>query len=305
MFLQELLCNFLLFFMHASSTLPLLAICALLLYRKNLQAPWFSLGKLLVSISLVFALLGVIGVFAEPLLLYAKLHIQGLAPRIPGLFEDGIVPYTLCALCRCVGIIHLLLALRILNKTKCNAAWNNAHIGTCLLLTLSAFLFFISYVVQMWPSGAFPEGLTFSQILLLLVQQALHQYVAALAPAGICVLCLFCSGKLQRRAGIAEDHENSAVPFVRWASVWSCVGLLPGGLVILGHFFASLLQHIQQKGVFIYGQAFLVLTSLACFALLLFPRLGRLLWLRITAIIAYFLYMNLRLLIEVCAYGIL
>ena len=294
-FLLDFICNIFRFLMHASSTLPLLALCALLVCRRNLKRSWFAWGAFLVFIASLFSFLSVFGAFADPLLLYAKFYVQGLTPRIPDFCENGILPYTLCALFRCLGMILLLVTWVWLKMARSVHGEKN-FLFSCLCLTLASFLFFISYIVQQMPFGSYPEGLNFYQTLAILSQQALHQYIGAFAPAGICSLVVITGFKLMRHAGVDEDYAKDETFFVRWSSIWSVVGLIPSCLVILGRAFASLLQkNIFQDIPYLYWQTGIAWLSLACAILLLFPMFSRLQWLRTISILIYFLHFNLPL----------
>ncbi len=291
----EFILKQILFLTSSVYAVPVLLGFAISFYGINPQIIALDDIKKLASTSLFLSVGGMFTAFAEPAMVYYNLSIQGLAPRIPDFFEKGMLAYTTSALCHGVGIIPLLLFNVKLATLPQHTQSKKLTRSFFILLILSGFLFFISIVVRSWPLAQYPEGIDKGYLCMLLLQQALHQFIDSFTPAGICTLALHFFIHCRGKDSAIPTLQNSYHPiYVRRFCYLICiVGLAPQGLMALGritNFFLNV--HTPYQPVTALGQSFFLVCSLIFFCLLLVPRFTISRFWQCLAILGYFIFWN-------------
>ena len=228
----ELISNILHFLAQAASALPLFIVALLVLYKKD-SAVFFWLHRLLV-LCLLASVLGLLAKFSEPFLVYANMQAQGISPRVPSLFEDALKPYILTGIVWCVGMGTIYATLAISRSKR------QLLPGVIPMVLTSALLFFTTHVTVSWPFSGCPEGIGPFYMASLLLQQALHNYIAAFAPAGICALC-FLRFYNSKNCPTPQTDEISN-KLLRIGCIFTLVGIIPGCLVEWGRILAYIIN---------------------------------------------------------------
>lgn len=251
--------------------------------------------KKFVLTCLSFAFCGLLAVYTEPILLYINFYIQGLNPRVPNIFEKGVMAYTACAISHCIGLFFLLLLYVKINSLHQYKRNKKFFLILYLLLTLSTIFFFGSILLKSWPFAQLPEGICRWNLLTLLLQKSLHQYVNSLIPAGICTFLYSLYVLKQKHINCKNDDNNRchARKIFRFCNVCCILGIAPKSFVALGYLISCFINgNVVYYSTAMFGESFFLLCSLICFSVLLIPRLSESCSLQIFAVIVYLIVWN-------------
>lgn len=293
MILLEFFLKQLLFLASAAYTLPVIIGCAIPFCGTESHRIEPSTFKKLTFMSLLLSCLGIFTAFNDPVLLYTNMYLQGINPRFPNLFENGILAYTTCALCHCAGTITLIIFYFKLPSTLANEYNKKFPKIFVIFLIISSIIFFISMILQTWPFAGYPEGINYLYLLSLLGQQSLHRYIESFVSAGICTLAFswYLCNKIQVQS--SSKDRNFQIQVERFCYVTCIIGLVPQSLMALGNIVKALLhQNILHQQILSLCESCFLLCSLVCFIILLFPRFSKWRTWRYLAIGVYFTVWN-------------
>ena len=103
--------------------------------------------------------------------------------------------------------------------------WQPGQIGLRVALALLAALcFFVAQVLPSWPFSGLPQGLTMSDVVLVVLSTTVHEYFTAFAPAGSVALLVLALKSGSGSAGLSAEDEQRAA---RWCALWAMVGFIP------------------------------------------------------------------------------
>ena len=215
----------------AASAMPVIIALTLAAGRRG-NAGLSALGaRTLARCAAALALLGPLLATGSVLALLASLRgqehmLDGISPWMP-----AMLPYSTAVIAWIAGIACLLGYL-VVDKAAAQShspagqnRWQPGQIGLRVALALLAALcFFVAQVLPSWPFSGLPQGLTMSDVVLVVLSTTVHDYFTAFAPAGsvaLLVLALKCgSGS----AGLSAEDEQRAA---RWCALWAMVGFIP------------------------------------------------------------------------------
>ena len=186
-----------------------------------------TLARCAAGLALLGPLLAVGGVLA----LLASLRgtermLDGISPWMP-----AMLPYSTSVIAWFAGIACLLGYLAADSAAAQSQPpagqnrWQPGQIGLRVgLALLAALCFFIAQVLPNWPFSGLPQGLTMTDVVLVVLSTTVHDYFTAFAPAGSVALLVLALKTGTGSAGLAADDEQRAA---RWCALWAMVGFIP------------------------------------------------------------------------------
>ena len=146
-----------------------------------------TLARCAAALALLGPLLAVGSVLALLASLRGPAHmLDGISPWMP-----AMLPYSTSVVAWLAGIaclIGYLVADRAAAQPQPSAGqncWQPGQVGlrVCLAL-LAALCFFVAQVLPNWPFSGLPQGLTMTDVVLVVLSTSVHDYFTAFAPAG-------------------------------------------------------------------------------------------------------------------------
>ena len=215
----------------AASAMPVIIALTLATGRRG-NAPLCAAGAhILARCAAALALLGPLLAVGSVLALLASLRgpahmLDGISPWMP-----AMLPYSTSVVAWLAGIaclIGYLVADRAAAQPQPSAGqncWQPGQVGlrVCLAL-LAALCFFVAQVLPNWPFSGLPQGLTMTDVVLVVLSTSVHDYFTAFAPAGSVALLVLALKSRTGSAALSADDEQRAA---RWCALWAMVGFIP------------------------------------------------------------------------------
>lgn len=255
--------------MRAAATLPLIAALSMIAARRGNARFCIGGSRWLLRFCCALAICGLVW-FALDYLLQVLPYQAGLEKALAPLFEKAGAAWTFGFLGWLAGLCCAFVAWRSLGRFALlqEERYPVAAIRFPLILAfLAAFLFFLTFMIVVWPFAGLPEGLDWERVGLAIWRSASSTYFQALCPAGALALAAWPLWRPQ----LDENYTRVAC---RWLSFWAMSGVLPYLLTAWGPVLGAATHGASPPGAHlqIIGLGALTLAA-ACWIFLLWkPR---------------------------------